>query len=411
MKVDTMRKLDRSLGVPICWLLSILVWVGRLFRPPRRGRVEDVKSLLFVKLAEMGNTVLCHPALAKARDQWPDVEIIFLVFAENVPSVELLEIVPPENIYTIRSDNLAVFCYDSISCIWRLRRRRITAAIDLEFFSRATSCITHLTGARSTVGYHRYTMEGLYKGAMFSHPVQYNCHMHTAASFVTLVEALDCDWNDGPLVKLPTAADADLRFPRFAATPEQRQQMLDLIAGINPAYTSETRLVILNVNASDLLPLRRWPLANFIGLAKRLIERPDVLIVLIGIASEAEESRKVLAAIGAERCIDLVGRTTLKELIVLFELSDLLVSNDSGPPHFANLTALPTINLFGPESPVLYRPLGARKVAITAGLACSPCVSAYNHRKSPCTNNVCMQAISIEQVLSHCDELLAPETG
>ena len=51
------------------------------------------------------------------------------------------------------------------------------------------------------------------------------------------------------------------------------------------------------------------------------------------------------------------------------------------------------------------------KVAIDARLLCSPCVSAYNHRRSPCTNNVCMQSISVEQVWTTCQELLQAAEG
>jgi len=83
-----------------------------------------------------------------------------------------------------------------------------------------------------------------------------------------------------------------------------------------------------------------------------------------------------------------------------------MVSNDSGPAHFAAASGLPTIVLFGPETPRLYQPLG-RSRAICAGLACSPCVSAHNHRKTGCTDNVCMQAIGVEEVYAAVSEELA----
>jgi ADP-heptose:LPS heptosyltransferase len=85
-----------------------------------------------------------------------------------------------------------------------------------------------------------------------------------------------------------------------------------------------------------------------------------------------------------------------------------MVTNDSGPAHFAAAGGLPTIVLFGPETPNLYQPLGNSKV-IYAGLACSPCVSASNHRKSACDDNVCMRAISIEQVFAAVTDMLAAQ--
>jgi len=84
----------------------------------------------------------------------------------------------------------------------------------------------------------------------------------------------------------------------------------------------------------------------------------------------------------------------------------LMVTNDSGPSHFAAASGLKTIVLFGPETPKLYQPLGSSR-AIYAGIACSPCVSASNHRKTACTDNVCMQMISVDQVFAAVTEELS----
>src|SRR4029078_13351294 len=78
-----------------------------------------------------------------------------------------------------------------------------------------------------------------------------------------------------------------------------------------------------------------------------------------------------------------------------------------GPAHFASLTPIKSITLFGPETPVLYGPLGPDAVHLFASLACSPCLSALNHRSSPCTDNQCLKAISVEEVLAHARRLLA----
>ena len=61
------------------------------------------------------------------------------------------------------------------------------------------------------------------------------------------------------------------------------------------------------------------------------------------------------------------------------------------PGHFAAITDMPTFVIFGPETPALYGSLG-KTTPIYAGLACSPCVSASNHRKTACMDNVCLRA-------------------
>ena len=101
----------------------------------------------------------------------------------------------------------------------------------------------------------------------------------------------------------------------------------------------------------------------------------------------------------------LIGKTSLRTLLTLFTRARLLVSADSGPPHFAVLTDLLGITLFGPETPALYGPVTPRNKALTRGLACSPCIHAWNRRVSPCTDNVCMSGMTAEwvaeQALAH----------
>jgi ADP-heptose:LPS heptosyltransferase len=82
----------------------------------------------------------------------------------------------------------------------------------------------------------------------------------------------------------------------------------------------------------------------------------------------------------------------------LYGIADAMLTNDSGPGHFSAVTGLRTFVIFGPETPHLYGSLG-NSTPIYAGLACSPCVSAANHRKTPCTDNVCLQVIKPEVVL------------
>ena len=60
------------------------------------------------------------------------------------------------------------------------------------------------------------------------------------------------------------------------------------------------------------------------------------------------------SAIGAERAVSFAGQTTLRELLTLYTIADVLVTNDSGPAHFASLTPVHTVVLFGPETPRLF---------------------------------------------------------
>jgi ADP-heptose:LPS heptosyltransferase len=101
-------------------------------------------------------------------------------------------------------------------------------------------------------------------------------------------------------------------------------------------------------------------------------------------------------------CRDLTGYTrNLHELLMLFHLADLLITNDGGPGHFASLTPIQTLVFFGPETSRLYGPISERATVLESGMACSPCLSAYNHRDSFCDgDNRCLQVIEPAQVLA-----------
>jgi ADP-heptose:LPS heptosyltransferase len=128
-----------------------------------------------------------------------------------------------------------------------------------------------------------------------------------------------------------------------------------------------------------------------------LDQYPKVVIMLTGGKSERQGLEAVTDAVQNNRCVNFAGHTSLSDLPALYSVSSFMLSNDSGPPHFASVTDMPTFVIFGPETPKLYGPLG-NSTPIYAGLACSPCVSASNHRKTACTDNVCLQVITPEQV-------------
>jgi ADP-heptose:LPS heptosyltransferase len=391
------RRLDSWLGKPVCFALTVLRRIGALFAPARRD-IEPSRKILLIKMIEQGATVLAYRAIARAVEMVGRENVYFWVFDENRFILDLLELIPRENVLVVRTRNPLVLLWDLLATAWRARGLEIDATVDMEFFSRASAILAFLTNARRRVGLHRFTSEGPYRGDLMTHRVQYNPYLHTAAAYYLLVEALLADPTEVPLMKVPVPA-IDFMAPRFQPAQdevERVQSMLNRVAGRDVSRP----IVLLNPNASDMLPLRRWPTERFVELGQRIArEHPEVTIAITGAPSEQQEAQWIAEAIGPHgRVISLAGHTTLRELIVLYTLADVLVTNDSGPGHFASLTDIMSVVLFGPETPAVFGPLGAHTRAVRTDIACSPCVNAMNHRFSPCNNNVCMQMISVDQV-------------
>jgi len=397
-----MRAIDRYAGIPITFAATLLLMAWRLVFPPRP---TTPKRILFIELSEMGSTILADPAMRKARDHF-QAELFFVIFRKNRASLRLLQTIPEANIFVINEAHLGSLIAD-VARFWRwARRHQLDTVVDLELFSRFSALLGWLSGATNRVGFHAFHNEGLYRGGFLSHRVAYNPHIHIAKNFVALVNALIAAKSEVPYSKT-LVTDTEIVLPVVQPLPGAIAAMRTTIKTVAPNYDQESqRLVLINPNSSEMLPQRRWHQENYRQLIRHILERyPDVLVLITGAPSELPGATTLVEAIRHERCHNLTGHLTLEELPVLYTISALLVTNDSGPGHFSAITRMPAIVLYGPETPKLYGSLGNAHF-IYAGLACSPCVSATNHRKTACTENVCLQVIKPETVLAKVREVL-----
>lgn len=394
LRATTIRFLDYWLGVPACAVLSVI----RLVMPERRAQP---RKLLFLKFIEQGATVLAQEAIRRATTAVGRDNLFFCVFESNRAILDLLDTVPAQNIISIRDRRLVTFALDFLRAAWTVRGRGVDTVVDMEFFSRASAIFSFLTGAATRVGLHRFTGELPYRGDLMTHRVQYLPHLHISMQYSVLVEAAFHDPGELPMLKIPLQriGASAAAPPRFVPTATELDSMRSRIGAAN-----RSPIVVLNPNASDLLPLRKWQTARFVALAQQIhATYPNALIVLTGAPSERAAAEAACREIGAPHTTSVAGQTTLRELLTLYTIADVLVTNDSGPGHFASLTPVHAIVLFGPETPRLFGPLahaGAPSTVIWKELACSPCVSVFNHRLSPCRNNVCMQSITVDEVFA-----------
>jgi ADP-heptose:LPS heptosyltransferase len=356
-----------------------------------------VRRLLFVKLAEQGSTVLAAPAISRAVELAGRQNVYFIVFAENRFILDLLELIPPENVIVLSHGSLPELLSSTLAAVRRMRRLNLDAAIDMEFFARGSAALAFLSGARARVGFHASFGAGPYRGDLMTHRLLYNPHLHATSMFQVLVEALRVDPAKLPALPLPPPPSENV-FKPFEARPGEREEVQALLPKCNGAPAP---VILLNPNAGDLLPLRQWSKGRYVELARRLLAQwPELRIVFTGMDNEAVETARLAAEVRSERCLSLAGKTTLRQLMVLYTLAEILVTNDSGPAHFASLTSINVITLFGPETPALFAARTPRNLALWAGISCSPCVNAYNNRQSTCRDNLCMQQITVEQVLA-----------
>jgi len=395
IKTTTMRQVDKWVGVPVC---AALTAVRRLLSCLGHETAEEPpQRILFVKLVEQGSNVLACSAIRKATELVGRENVYFLVFEENRFILDAMGLIPCENIIPIRSDGLVRLVFDTLKAIRRTRDLGINAAIDLEFFARSSAALVFLSKARYRVGFHAFGGEGPYRGDLLTHRLRFNPYLHTSQTFSMLVEALTVEPQRLPTFNREPVLAEDTP-PSFRPSESEEGQVKALLHEVSRSARFQP-LILLNPNCSDLLPLRRWPTERYVELARRLIDKyPEVRVAMTGGPSEGSAVATIVRQVGSERCFNLAGRTTLRQLLVIYGLAEMLVTNDSGPAHFAALTSIDVVTLFGPESPRLFAARTPRNHVFWAGIACSPCVSALNGRTSACQDNVCMQRIDVDRV-------------
>lgn len=405
--VKTMRWMDEWLGTPLCFALTI---ARRLFDPAGNDPEQPIRRIVFIKLVEQGSTVLACSAIRRAIEMVGRENVYFLAFDENRFILDAMELISPKNVITIRNNGLLEAAIDTLRALSRLRKLGVNSTIDLEFFARFSAALCFLSGASYRVGFHAVGSEGPYRGDFMTHRLRYNPYLHTSQTFRMMVETLALAPEQLPTLDIKPAA-ADDPPPRFEP---HRSEVDEIRALLQQAAGTERfqPLILLNPNSSDILPLRRWPAERYVELARRLLDRyPDLHVAMMGAPSEAATVAMLVEEVGLDRCFNLAGRTTLRQLLVIYGLAEVLVTNDSGPAHFAALTPIDVVTLFGPENPKLFASLTPRSHVFWQGIPCSPCVSAFNQRTSPCRNNVCMQRIDVDRVFNELCRLYEARVG
>src|ERR1700741_2652781 len=396
MNLETQRALDRLMGVPLCALLSM---VERL-RPRRAARPPRAIAVLL--LSDMGSMVCAQQRLRRLRDRHPNATLLVLVLARNREAIDLLGLLPPEQVVTIDDRSLAGFVRGSLAALQRLRTAGVDVVIDCELFARVSAILGYLSGARVRVGFDRYTQEGLYRGSFINRRVLYNPYAHIASQFLALAAALDSASSPpGKETLLPQA-------PELVPIPCSPAEIAAARARLEAEFPAlRGRRLILVYAGYGPLPIRAWPREYFEELCTTLVAEGHA-VALIGLASDRELGRRIVTAVRSERCVHLTGYTaTLRELLRLFHLAALLVTNDGGPGHFAAVTPVPILSFFGPETPTLYGPLSPRALTLFRRLPCAPCLSAYNHRRTPCDgDNQCLKQVPVAEALGAARRLL-----
>lgn len=391
-----MRLVERYVGSFICFIFTL---VSRL-RP--RAKDRTIRKILVIELVEMGAAVMAYSSLRYIKEKIPNAEIHALCLASKKDSWQMLDLLPQSNVHVIDDSNLRALFFSIVAQTRELSRQNFDLIIDYELFLRISSIISFLIRAKFRAGYYRYTMEGMYRGDFYDIRCNFNQNMHITKNHLALTKS---------------AIQLSGSYYNYAGKIENSEIVV-------PAYRSDARLkenvnvrlqalghkgeplIIIAPTVGRALSVRDYPKDSYVEVILKLLAAyPKYRIVLVGTAEHRTVSGYINENVGS-RCINMAGETrTLSELAELFSMSALLISNDSGNPHFAAMVGLPTLAIFGPETPFLYGPLG-KAVCLFEFFHTSPSITAYNHKNPPVSVDPSLRAISPVRVVTMAKTIL-----
>ena len=334
----------------------------------REARRE--KKILAVKLGAMGDLILAVPSFRMIRDRFPEASLSLLTDKKLAPLVAqaptLNEVIPVDR------EKLANPFY-LLKTAKRLRREGFDISVDFQN-SKWTHLAVFLALVRERFGFQRGRFGFLLNRPernfdVAEPPVRNQFRILSKLGVRKLEESLEL-WPD------PEAEErAAGWFSQGAEIPGQKK--IGLVVGSSPSW-----------------PTKRWPLERFRALTELLIQEAGCRVVLIGSGEDAAWM-KGFPFPASEAVLDLVGKTSLMDLVSVVKRLDVLVTGDTAPLHVAGAFKTKIVALFGPTSPARHMPPASHAVVLTRQLPCQPCYrgTCRNPEKLACLNH-----ISVEEV-------------
>lgn len=339
----------------------------------------DPRRILIIKPSSLGDIVHALPVLAGLRQRFPHAHVAWLVgtsFQSLLAGHPLIdELIPFDRAHYGRMLRSPRAFVDFWRFVAGLRRRRFDWVIDLQGLIRS-GLMSWFSGARRRSGF-----ADAREGATFfyNEPVRIDeAVRHAVDKNVSLARQLG----------LPIDAP---RFP-LAISDAERAAARRLLGDL-PRFTA--------VLPGARWESKTWPPERFADLIDRLHADRAAPCVLLGAPSESPAATAICGKSTAP-VVDLVGKTSLRELAALLESAERVICLDSGPMHIAAALGKPTVALFGPTDEKRTGPYSPAARVLTESIECRPCLK----RVCPLGHHGCMRRIDASRVADAVRELV-----
>ena len=321
--------------------------------------MAEVRRLIVRAPNWLGDAVMALPALAAVRHAFEGRTIVLAATPAIAPLFEERTPARPDEILTVDRAREAV----------QLRDARADAILLLR-----NSFGSAWTARRSGIP-ERWGYRADWRGVLLTRGVRRPRRaVHQVEYYLELVRGLGIE---------PAPGDS---LPRIEALPATREKAAAMLTTAGVA--AGERLVGFAPGAA-YGHAKRWPPER----VAQVIAGLEATAVLVGAAADRETGRAIESSLPpGVRVVNLIGRTTLRQLVGVVSRCAAFVSNDSGAMHIAAALGVPLTAIFGPTDERATAPAGAADV-ILRKVFCRPCML----RECPIDHR-CMKRIDVDAV-------------
>ena len=311
--------------------------------------------ILVIQLRQMGDVLLCTPALRALRKKFPEARIAFLV---DKPFEPLLRHNPDVDALIARDPAES---FEPVRSIARVRRFAPQLVIDYLANPR-TALITLLSGAGITLSYANKRRAFLYK--LKAKPEG----GYVAQEKLSLLKPLGIE---------SAGLELTLNYPESAAAAAR-----EILSGFGIREND----FLAALDLFHKRPARQWPPKYFIETADRLAEKFGAKVVITCLPQNRARAQEA-AALARQKHFIASG-LDLFQLAALLKRANLFLGADAGTKHVAVSQNTPTFTILGPSGEQWTMPSPIHQTA-SVELDCRPC--SFHHCPvpgHPCQKNL-----------------------
>ncbi|MBF0493778.1 MAG: glycosyltransferase family 9 protein [Candidatus Omnitrophica bacterium] len=327
---------------------------------------EKIKSILFVTLSNLGDIILSTPVLEALSRKYPSAGIDVICGQAGAEMLKKHHAVREITVSTRKK------VLQRIEQLAELRQKAYDIVVDLK-----NPLLPAFTGRRRfryllnlACSYFRRTKVGkVLNGRVVGGEHKVNEHLSKLA-----------------------LCGIDASDPEFFCLVDENDEILaeNILQNVKGR-----KMIILNPGAKS--HLKRWSAAKFAELAKKLKEKINAAIIVVGAAEDRLIVDEILSFAKTD-LVDMCGKTSVGELMALMSKADLVVTNDSAPLHMASVVNAPTVAVFGPTDERKYGPVSGRHKVIKPAVLCRPCGKALCKIKGK--DEGCINDVTVAEVFS-----------